>query len=73
MSADCCMPRCREWCNMEAVGQWRPPWFIGGDLCVLPSFNLDKACSDVANPKSNQQPPPIHPIISMNNWWMRVF
>ncbi len=41
---------------MEAVGQRRPPWFIGGGLCVLLSFNLGKACSDVADPKSNQQP-----------------
>ncbi len=40
---------------MEAVGRWRPPWLIGGGLCVLPSFNLGKACSDVADPKSNQQ------------------
>jgi hypothetical protein len=56
MSADCCMPWRREWCTMEAVGRQRPPWFIGGGLCVLPSFNLGKACSDVADPKSNQQP-----------------
>jgi hypothetical protein len=42
---------------MEAVGQWWLPWFvIGGGLCVLPSFNLGKACSDVSDPKSNQQP-----------------
>jgi hypothetical protein len=41
---------------MEAVGQRRPPWFIGGGLCVLPRFNLGKACSDVADLKSNQQP-----------------
>jgi hypothetical protein len=56
MSADCCMPRRREWCTMEAVGRRRPPWFIRGGLCVLPSFNLGKACLDVADPKSNQQP-----------------
>jgi hypothetical protein len=41
---------------MEAMGQRQPPWFIGGGLCVLPSFHLGKACSDVSDPKSNQQP-----------------
>ena len=51
MLADCCMPQRREWCTMEAVGRRRLPWFIGGGLCVLPSFNLGKACSDVADPK----------------------
>jgi hypothetical protein len=56
MSADCCMPWRLEWCTMEAVGQRRLPWFIGDGLCVLPSFNLGKVCSDVADPKSNQQP-----------------
>jgi hypothetical protein len=56
MSADCCMPRRWEWRTMEAVGRRRPPWFIGGGLCVLPSFNLGKACSDVTDPKSNHQP-----------------
>jgi hypothetical protein len=25
-------------------------------LCVLPSFHLGKVCSDVSDPKSNQQP-----------------
>jgi hypothetical protein len=56
MLAGCCMPWCREWCTMEAVGRRRPPWFIWGDLCVLPSFHLSKACSDVSDPKSNHQP-----------------
>jgi hypothetical protein len=41
---------------MEAVGRRRLPWFIGGGLCVLPSFHLGKVCSDVSEPKSNQQP-----------------
>jgi hypothetical protein len=41
---------------MEAMGQRWPPWFIGGGLCVLPSFHLDNECSDVSDPKSNQQP-----------------
>jgi hypothetical protein len=56
MSADYCMPQHREWCTMEAVGGRQPPWSIGGGLCVLPSFHLGKACSDVSDPKSNQQP-----------------
>ncbi len=56
MSADYCMPQHWEWCTMEAVGGRRPSWFIGGDLGVLPSLHLGKACSDVSNPKSNQQP-----------------
>jgi hypothetical protein len=73
MLASCCMPWRREWCTMEAVGQRRPPWFIGGGLCALPSFHLGKACSEspTTSPTNNQ--PPIHPIISMNNWWMRAF
>jgi hypothetical protein len=54
--ADCCMPWRQEWRTMEAMGLWRPPWFIGGGLCVLPSFHLGKECSNVSNPKSNQQP-----------------
>ncbi len=54
--ADCCMPWHREWCTMEAVGWRQLPWFIGGGLCVLPSFHLGKACSDVSSPKSDQQP-----------------
>ncbi len=41
---------------MEAVGRRQPPGFIGGGLCVLPSFHLGKACPDVSDPKSNQQP-----------------
>jgi hypothetical protein len=41
---------------MEAVGRQRPPWFIGGGLCVLPSFHLGEACSHGSDPKSNQQP-----------------
>jgi hypothetical protein len=41
---------------MEAVGRWRPPWFIGGGLCVLPSFQVNKGSSDVSDPKSKQQP-----------------
>ena len=46
MSADCCMPRRWEWCTMEAVERWRPPWFIGGGLCALPSFNnIRLSCS----------------------------
>jgi hypothetical protein len=56
MSADCCVRRSWERCTMEAVGRWRPPWFIGGGLSVLPSFHLGKASSDVSDPKSNQQP-----------------
>ncbi len=56
MLADVCMPQRWEWCTLEAMGRRRPPWFIGGGLCVLPSFNLGKACSDVTNPESNQQP-----------------
>ncbi len=56
MLVDCCMPWRREWCTMKAVGRRRLPWFIGGGLCVLPSFYLGKACSDVSDPKSNQQP-----------------
>jgi hypothetical protein len=56
MLADFCMPQHWEWCTMEALGRRRPPWFIRGGLCVLPSFNLGKVCSDVADPKSNQQP-----------------
>ncbi len=55
MLADCCMPRRQDWCTMEAVGQWWLPLFIGGGLCVLPSFHLGKVCSDVSDPKSNQQ------------------
>jgi hypothetical protein len=39
---------------MEAMGGQRPPWFIGGGLCALPSFHLGKACSDVSDPKFNQ-------------------
>jgi hypothetical protein len=59
---------------MEAVGRRRLPWFIGGGLCVLSSFHLGKACSDVSNPKSNQQSSTYpHPIISMNDWWMKAF
>jgi hypothetical protein len=73
MSADCCMPRHREWCTMEAVGRRRPPWFIGGGFCVLPSFNLGKACSDVADPKSNQLPTTYPPNYLHENWWMRMF
>ncbi len=37
MSADCCMPWCREWCAMMAVGQRGPPWLVGA--CILPSFS----------------------------------
>jgi hypothetical protein len=55
MSADYCMPWRREWCTMEAVGRRWLLWFIGGSLCVLPSFHLGKLCSDVSDPKSNQQ------------------
>jgi hypothetical protein len=36
MLADCCMPRCRGWGTMVAVGQRRPPWLAGA--CILPSF-----------------------------------
>jgi hypothetical protein len=58
---------------MEAVGRRRPPWFIGGGFCVLPSFNLGKACSDVADPKSNQLPTTYPPNYLHENWWMRMF
>jgi len=26
MLADCCLPQCREWGTMAAVGRRRPPW-----------------------------------------------
>ncbi len=73
MSADYCMPRHREWCTMEAVGRRRPPWFIRGGLFVLPIFHLCKACSNVADPKSNQHPTTYPPNYLHENWRMRMF
>ena len=35
--ADCCMPRCRGWGTMAAVGQWQLTWSAGA--CILLSFS----------------------------------
>ena len=60
MLADCCLPQCREWGTMAAVGRRRPPW----SGCVfLPSFHLGTSrVTPKTTPKPTQNQPLSHLI-----------
>ena len=60
MLADCCVPQCREWGTVAAVGRQRPPW----SGCVfLPSFHLGTSrVTPKTTPKPTQNQPLSHLI-----------
>ncbi len=76
MSADCCMPQHREWGTMAAVGRRRPPWLASVSILPCATFHLGTLrvrCLLTPCPCPTNNHPPIHPIISTNNRWMRTF